>query len=71
MPFLSGGHVDDATMALDLIDTVEGDITRLTADAAYDTRGIYEATGARGATVVAPPASASREGILPLQVDHW
>ncbi len=53
---LTGGHVDDATTALDLIDTVEGDVSCLTADAAYDTRGIYEAAGARGATVVIPRA---------------
>ena len=52
---LTGGHVDDATTALDLIDQVEGDVSCLTADAAYDTRGIYEAAGARGATVVIPP----------------
>ena len=52
---LTGGHVDDATTALDLINTVEGDVSCLTADAAYDTRGIYEAAGARGATVVLPP----------------
>ena len=44
---LTGGHVDDATTALDLIDTVEGDVSCLTADAAYDTRGIYEAVGRR------------------------
>ena len=52
---LTGGHVDDATTALDLIDKVEGDVSCLTADAAYDTRGIYEAAGARGTTVVIPP----------------
>ena len=52
---LTGGHVDDATTALDLIDKVEGNVSCLTADAAYDTRGIYEAAGARGATVVIPP----------------
>ena len=52
---LTGGHVDDATTALDLIDQVEGDVSCLTADAAYDTRGIYEAAGARGATVIIPP----------------
>ena len=52
---LSGGHVDDATTALDLINTVEDDVSCLTADVAYDTRGIYEAAGARGATVVIPP----------------
>jgi len=32
---LTGGHVDDATTALDLIDTVAGDVSCLTADAAY------------------------------------
>ena len=47
----TSGHVDDATTALDLIDTVEGNVSCLTADAAYDTRG----AGARGATVVIPP----------------
>ena len=52
---LTGGPVDDATTALDLIDKVEGNVSCLTADAAYDTRGIYEAAGARGATVVIPP----------------
>ena len=52
---LTGGHVDDATTALDLIEKVEGAVSCLTADAAYDTRGIYEAAGARGATVVIPP----------------
>ena len=52
---LTGGHVDDATTALDLIGKVAGDVRCLTADAAYDTLGIYEAAGARGATVVIPP----------------
>ena len=52
---LTGWHVDDATTALDLIDTVEGNVSCLTADAGYDTRGICEAAGARDATVVIPP----------------
>ena len=52
---LTGGYVDDAATALDLLDTVEGEVSCLTADAAYDTRGIYEAADARGATVVIPP----------------
>lgn len=52
---LTGRHVDDATTALDLIGNVDGDVRCLTADAAYDTLGIYEAAGARGATVVIPP----------------
>ena len=46
---LTGGHVDDATTALDLIGQVDGDVRCLTADAAYDALGIYEAAGARGA----------------------
>ena len=45
---LTGGHVDDATTALDLIDKVEGNVSCLTADAAYDTRGIYEAAEGAG-----------------------
>jgi len=48
---LTGRQVDDATTTLNLINTVEGNVSCLTADAAYDTRG----AGARGATVVIPP----------------
>ena len=47
---------DDATTALDLLTAVEGPLVRVTADAAYDTVGVYETAGARGATVVIPPA---------------
>ena len=47
---------DDATTALDLLTAVEGPLVRVTADAAYDTVGVYETAGARGATVVLPPA---------------
>ena len=43
---LTGGHADDATTALDLIDQVGGDVSCLTADAAYDTLGIYKAAEA-------------------------
>ena len=57
----NGGHVDDATTALDLIDTVEDDVSCLTADAAYDTLGVYEAAGARGATAVIPPPRTTTE----------
>ena len=56
---LTGGHVDDATTALDLIAEVDGEVSRLTADAAYDTVGIYEAAAARGAHVVVPPSRAA------------
>ena len=34
----------------------EGPLVRVTADAAYDTVAVYETAGARGATVVVPPA---------------
>ena len=52
---LTGGHVDDATTALGLIAAVDGEVARVTADAAYDSIAIYEAADARGATVVIPP----------------
>ncbi len=52
---LTDGNVDDAKTALDLLDEVEGDITSITADAAYDTLAIYAAAAARGANVVVPP----------------
>ena len=47
---------DDATIGLDLLNAVEGPLVRVTADAAYDTVAVYETAGARGATVVVPPA---------------
>ena len=49
--------VDDATTGITLIEAVDGALGRVTADAAYDTIGFYEAAGARGATVVVPPTS--------------
>jgi hypothetical protein len=52
---LTRGNADDAKTALDLIDEVEGDITSVTADTAYDTLAIYDASAARGAEVVVPP----------------
>ena len=47
---------EDATTALDLLTAVKGPLVRVTADAAYDTVAVYETAGARGATVVIPPA---------------
>ena len=47
---------DDATTGVELIEAVSDDIVSVTADAAYDTVAFYEAAGARGATVVVPPA---------------
>ena len=62
---LTDGNADDATTALGLIDTVEGNISSLTGDAAYDTVAIYDAARVRGANVIVPPtrtAAVSRRG---------
>ena len=54
---LTEASVDDATTGITLIEATDGALGRVTADAAYDTIGFYEAAGARGATVVVPPTS--------------
>ena len=54
---LTEASVDDATTSITLIEAVDGALGQVTADAAYDTIGFYEAAGARGATVVVPPTS--------------
>ncbi len=56
---LTDGDFNDAKTGLALIDNVEGDIESLTADAAYDTIAIYDASTARGAKVVVPPAKSA------------
>ncbi|TDJ30035.1 MAG: IS5 family transposase [Gammaproteobacteria bacterium] len=56
---LTHGSADDAKTALDLIDNVEGGISSFTADAAYDTLAIYNASTARGAEVVIPPSKSA------------
>ncbi len=56
---LTDGDVNDAKTALALIDNVEGDIETLTADAAYDTLAIYDASTARGIEVVVPPSKSA------------
>ena len=56
---LTEASVDDATTGITLIEAVDGALGRVTADAASDTIGFYEAAGARGATVVVPPTSTS------------
>ena len=52
--------VDDATMGIDLSETVDDAIARVTADAAYETVAFYEAAGMRDATVVGPPSKTAR-----------
>ena len=51
---------DNATTGVALIEVVNGPLTRVTADGAYDTVAFYDAAGARGATVVVPPAKTAR-----------
>jgi hypothetical protein len=52
---LTNGNADDARTALGLVDEVGGDIASFTADTAYDTIAVYDATAARGAKVIVPP----------------
>ena len=52
--------VDDATIGIDLMETVDDEIARVTADAAYDTVAFYEAAEMRDATVVVPPSKTAR-----------
>ena len=52
--------VDDATTGIDLIEVVDVEIARVTADAAYDTVAFYEAAGVRGASVVVPPSKMAK-----------
>ena len=58
-------HVDDAGTGKDLIAQVDGPISRLTADTAYDARPVYDAGVARGATVVVPPRKTAAERSRP------
>ena len=52
---LTEAPVDDATTGIHVMDVVAGDLASVTADTAYDTVAIYDAAGARRATVVVPP----------------
>jgi IS5 family transposase len=56
---LTLGSADDAKTALYLIDMVDGGIQSFTADAAYDTLAIYDASAAWGAEVVIPPSKSA------------
>ena len=52
--------VDDATTGIGLIEALDADIARVTADGAYDTIAFYDTATARGATVVVPPNKTAR-----------
>ena len=57
---LTEATVDDATTGLGLIEALDADIGRVTADAAYDTIAFYDTATARGSTVVVPPNRTAR-----------
>ena len=56
---LTGGDVNDAKTAFDVIDEVKGDITSITADSAYDVLAIHDVAAARHAKVVVPPSKSA------------
>jgi len=62
---LTDGHADDATTVPALLAQVEGDLSGFVADAAYDTRSVYEAAVARGAAVVVPPTKTATDTSRP------
>jgi len=57
---LTEAAVDDTTTAIELIKAVDGRVASITGDASYGTIAFYDAAGARGATVVVPPAKTAR-----------
>ena len=57
---LTEATVDDATTGIGLVEALDADIARVTADAAYDTIAFYKTATARGATVVVPPNKTAR-----------
>lgn len=62
---LTDGNVDDGTVGVEIIDDLRGSILSVTADAAYDTRPMYDAAESKGAEVIVPPslkASTKRRG---------
>ena len=55
---LTDRTVDDATVAISILEQIEGTIARFTADGAYDSRPMYEALATAGTTdirIVIPP----------------
>ena len=57
---LTDATVDDATTAIGVIEALDGNLARVTADAAYDTIAFYQTATARSATVVVPPDKTAR-----------
>ena len=62
---LTEATADDATTGTSLVEQMDRELSSVTADTGYDTIAFYDEAGARGATVVVPPArtaSVSRRG---------
>jgi hypothetical protein len=57
---LTDATIDDARIGAEMLQTVERCVTRITADAAYDTVAFYDAAERRSATVIVPPAKTAR-----------
>jgi IS5 family transposase len=57
---MTGNDVSDGEVIGDLLDQVDGEITQVSADGAYDHRDCYKAIRNRGATAVIPPRSGAR-----------
>ncbi|MFT5734267.1 MAG: hypothetical protein ACJA2W_000830 [Planctomycetota bacterium] len=54
---LTNSNVDDGTTGVGIIKNVSRPIRTVTADAAYDTRPVFDAADCEGAEVVVPPSS--------------
>lgn len=52
---LTDGNADDAATVPDLLGQLEGELSGFVADAAYDSRAVYDVATQRGAVVVVPP----------------
>ncbi len=54
---LTDSNVDDGTIRVEILDDVAGTVRSVTADAAYNTKPIYDAAEGKGVEVVVPPSS--------------
>jgi hypothetical protein len=65
---LTGSGVDDASVGVAMIERIEAEIARFTADGAYDTRAIYAALHEAGPpipTIVLPPRKTASASMPP------
>ncbi|MGK0154570.1 MAG: hypothetical protein ACI9SE_001523 [Neolewinella sp.] len=59
---LTNASIDDASVGVDLVGGVPGQVHRVTGDGAYDSRALYDAASSRGAKVVVPPVKTAQIG---------